>query len=103
MIVNAPTHLRSGEHEGRKTMKRFEQLHIHDQIQLLLAELEVITAEPCNSVEELAETQGVTVLGVWREICAEAGLDECTPWEGFPALPMIKQFQQVRLALDSEE
>jgi hypothetical protein len=68
-------------------MKRFEQPHIHNQIQLLISELETITASPYNRIEELAEAQGVTALDVWREICAEAGLDECTPWEGFPAMP----------------
>jgi hypothetical protein len=66
-------------------MKRFEQLHADDQLQLMIATLEIITAGSCNTVEELTEARGVTILDIWREICAEAGLDECTPWESFPA------------------
>ena len=68
-------------------MKRFEQLHADDQVQILLATLEQITAESHTCIEELAEARGTTILKVWQQICAEAGLDECTPWEGFPEIP----------------
>jgi hypothetical protein len=68
-------------------MKRFEQLHADDQLQLLIATIETIATTECNTIEELAEARSVTALDIWQEICAEAGLDECTPWKGFPATP----------------
>lgn len=68
-------------------MKRFEQLHIDDQNRILLAALEMVTGVEGKSITEIAQARGVTNRNVWREICADAGFDECHPWPGFPERP----------------
>ena len=37
-----------------------------------------------GSVEEAAKKRDKTPLQWWRDHCADAGLDECEPWLGFP-------------------
>src|SRR5258708_16434584 len=36
----------------------------------------------------LFRSQGITEQEFWRQICADAGFDECEPWQGFPAPPV---------------
>jgi hypothetical protein len=69
-------------------MKRFEELHINDQNTLLVALLETITRGKGKSISEVAIAQGITEQEFWRQICADAGFDECEPWQGFPAPPV---------------
>jgi hypothetical protein len=47
-------------------------------------------ASECRTIEDLAGASGQTVLELWRYVCAEAGFDECEPWEGFPAWPKLE-------------
>jgi hypothetical protein len=68
-------------------VKQFEQLHIEEQNQLLLSLLGLIADSGISSIARLAEKEGCSVRDVWREVCADADLDECEPWQGFPGFP----------------
>jgi hypothetical protein len=68
-------------------VKRFEELHINDQLALLITSIEMLVAGPGRSFADMAQARDVTALDVWRQICAETGFDECTPWDGFPERP----------------
>ena len=67
-------------------MKEFEQLRAHDQILLLLTATGMLV-ESAGGFEELARLKECSLQDVWRSICREAGLDQCIPWQGFPAVP----------------
>jgi hypothetical protein len=64
-------------------MQKFEQLHITDQMVILARVIGMLADGGQKSFEELATAKEQTVLDVWRDICAEAGIDECVPWRGF--------------------
>jgi hypothetical protein len=72
-------------------MKKYEDLHIDDQVRLaanvlhLLAD--ALSEDNVRTIEAIAEARGVTVDEVWRDVCAETGLDACHPWNGYPATP----------------
>lgn len=71
-------------------MRKFEELHIHDQIALIIATMEAIIdadLEPPRTLEKVASARGVTVLELWADICGETGFDKCEPWPGYPSLP----------------
>jgi hypothetical protein len=71
-------------HSEDTNMKRFEQLHIEDQTRILTA---LIEFETDNPIKQRTKEHGVTPADIWRDVCAEAGFDECIPWEGFPEMP----------------
>jgi hypothetical protein len=63
---------------------KLEQIHIQDQIILMLKLMEMIVNEGCSGIAELAKARGQTPFELWPDVCAEAGLDECEPWTGYP-------------------
>ncbi len=67
-------------------MKKFEDLHIDNQILLQMGVLERLGGT-CNRLADVAVRDGCTVDDIWRDICDEAGLDLCEPWPGFPEPP----------------
>jgi hypothetical protein len=85
--------------EGRQIMKRFDQLDAHDQI-LLMTRLITKFADSGNldrchgSVAEWARAAGLDAFGIWRDVCADVGLEECVPWPGYPKGP--KDFPAAR-------
>jgi hypothetical protein len=68
-------------------MKRFERLHLVEQNQLLIQLLEALGESKCSSIQELSQHRDCSVREAWRDICADTGLDQCEPWDGFPNLP----------------
>jgi len=68
-------------------MKRFEQLHFDEQNLLVIHLMKAFCENDCGSVEQLAHRHDCSVREVWRDICADTGLDECEPWEGYPDPP----------------
>jgi hypothetical protein len=63
---------------------KFNELHAEDVTSLMFKMVEIIAGEGCRGIHHLAETRGKTPLELWPEFCAEAGLDECEPWDGYP-------------------
>ena len=78
--------------ERRHIMKRFGQLDASDQI-LLMTRLITKFADSghldrCHgSVAEWFRAAGLDAFAIWREVCADVGLDECLPWTGYPKGP----------------
>src|SRR6266550_1450601 len=65
-------------------MTKFEQLHVKDATALLCKMVQIITSNGSRGIREFTQAIGQTPLELWRDICAEAGLDECEPWDGYP-------------------
>jgi hypothetical protein len=65
-------------------MTKFEQLHAKDATALLCKMVEIITCDGSRGIREYTQATGQTPHELWRDICAEAGLDECEPWDGYP-------------------
>ena len=65
-------------------MIKFEQLHAEDATALLSKMVEIITSNGSRGIREFTQATGQTPLELWGDICAEAGLDECEPWDGYP-------------------
>lgn len=65
-------------------MTKFEQLHAKDATALLCKMVQIITSNGSRGIREFTQAIGQTPLELWRDICAEAGLDECEPWDGYP-------------------
>jgi hypothetical protein len=70
--------------ENTMSKLKFEEIHIQDQIILMEKLMEMIVNEGCSRIAEFAEARGQTPFEVWPDVCAEAGLDECEPWTGYP-------------------
>ncbi|UQR67700.1 hypothetical protein LRP30_21675 [Bradyrhizobium sp. C-145] len=68
-------------------MKKFEELHIDEQIALGLVVLEKLAESSCNTLPDLLKKEGRSALDIWRNLCGDAGLDLCHPWPGFPEGP----------------
>ena len=88
--------------ERRYVMKSFGQLDARDQI-LLITRLITKFADSgyldkCHgSVAEWARVAGIDAFDIWRNVCADVGLDECEPWPGYPKGP--KDFPNARVDL----
>jgi hypothetical protein len=54
-------------------MKKFEQLHLDKQNQLLIQVLETLGESNCSGIQELAQRRDCSVREVWRDICADTG------------------------------
>jgi len=85
--------------EKRPVMKRFEQLDARDQILLMTRLIKKFAdsgyLDRCHgSVAEWARAAGLDAFDIWRDVCADAGLDECVPWPGYPKGP--KDFPAAR-------
>jgi len=50
-----------------------------------------------GSVAEWARAAGLDAFDIWRDVCADVGLDECEPWPGYPKGP--KDFPNARVDL----
>jgi hypothetical protein len=78
--------------EKRYVMKRFEELEARHQIFLMVRLVKKFAdsgyLDRCHgSVAEWARTAGLDPFDIWRDVCADAGLDECVPWHGYPKGP----------------
>jgi hypothetical protein len=78
--------------DGGSPMKKYEDLHINDQLRLSASVIQLLGGQlsaddKVRTIETVAETLGVTVDEVWRDICADSGLDARHPWKGYPATP----------------
>jgi hypothetical protein len=88
--------------ERRYVMKSFGQLDARDQV-LLITRLITKFADSgyldkCHgSVAEWARAAGLDAFDIWRNVCADVGLDECEPWPGYPKGP--KDFPSARVDL----
>jgi hypothetical protein len=69
-------------------MKRFEDLPIDDQNLILIYMVHVIFATSSKTIGEVAQRRGSTTDELWRDICAQAALEECHPWQGYPFSPV---------------
>ena len=85
--------------ERRYVIKSFGQLDARDQV-LLITRLITKFADSgyldrCHgSVAEWARAAGLDAFDIWRDVCADVGLDECAPWPGYPKGP--KDFPDAR-------
>jgi len=91
--------MRRSADEKRPVMKRFEQLDARDQILLMTRLIKTFAdsgyLDRCHgSVAEWARAAGLDAFDIWRDVCADAGLDECVPWPGYPKGP--KDFPEAR-------
>lgn len=73
-------------------MKKFEQLDPRDQVLLMTRLIKKFAQsgylEKCHaSVAQWARAEGRGAFDIWREVCADIGLDECAPWRGYPKGP----------------
>ena len=68
-------------------MRKFEQLHAEDGLDLALEALRLMCDARCNTLKRLIAKRDCTPLELWREICAERGFDECEPWQNWPEPP----------------
>lgn len=78
--------------EKRYAMKTFEQLDARDQILLMVRLVKKFAdsgyLDRCHgSVAEWARATGLDPFDIWRDVCADVGLDECVPWPGYPKGP----------------
>jgi hypothetical protein len=84
--------MRRSVNERRYIMKKFDQLDARDQI-LLMTRLIAKFADSgyldrCHrSVAEWARAAELDPFDIWRDVCADVGLDECVPWPGYPKGP----------------
>ena len=69
------------------TKLTFETLHAEEQLELACTAIGWFGTHKCPTIERLADEREESVLEFWRDICAEAGLDECEPWKSYPAPP----------------
>jgi hypothetical protein len=68
-------------------MRKFEQLPAEDGLDLSLEALRIMCEARCPTLKQLIAKRDCTPRELWREICAERGVDECEPWQGWPAGP----------------
>lgn len=68
-------------------MAPFEQLHAEDQIDIVLEMLRLFFDNRAKPIKQIAAARDQTPIELWRKVCADVGLDECEPWEGWPAPP----------------
>ena len=91
--------LQRSVNERRYVMKSFGQLDARDQV-LLITRLITKFADSgyldkCHgSVAEWARAAGMDAFEIWRDVCADVGLEECVPWPGYPKGP--KDFPNTR-------
>jgi hypothetical protein len=68
-------------------MRKFEQLHAEEQLDIAIEALRVMCEARCLTLERLIAKRGCTAAELWREIIADRGYDKCEPWQGWPAGP----------------
>jgi hypothetical protein len=94
--------MQRGVSERRHVLKNFGQLDARDQV-LLITRLITKFADSgyldiCHgSVAEWARAAGLDAFDIWRNVCADVGLEECEPWLGYPKGP--KDFPNARVDL----
>ena len=86
----------------RYVMKSFGQLDARDQVLLITRLITKFTDsgyldKSHGSVAEWARAAGLDAFDIWRNVCADVGLDECEPWPGYPKGP--KDFPNARVDL----
>lgn len=67
-------------------MRKFEQLHAEEQLDIALEALRAMFDGRCPTLKRLIAKRGCTAAELWREIIEERGFD-CEPWEGWPLPP----------------
>lgn len=85
--------------ERRYVMKKFKQLDARDQIslstRLIIKFLDSGYLDRRHgSVAKWVRAAGLNAFDIWRDVCADVGLDECVPWPGYPKGP--KDFPEAR-------
>lgn len=73
-------------------MKKFEQLHAEDQADIALEMMRLFFDQRAKPIKEIAAARDQTPLELWRQVCADVALDECEPWQGYPAGPCKESF-----------
>jgi len=68
-------------------MTKFEEMDAVDQFLLLMTMSKLISETGGGGIEDFAQAVGRTPLDAWPIFCAEAGLDQCGPWIGYPEKP----------------
>lgn len=71
-------------------MKRFVDLHVNDQTLLVANALEALAYSGYTRITVAAAARKLTTSEWWQTICADAGVDECEPWPGFPQAPGVE-------------
>jgi hypothetical protein len=66
---------------------KFEEMDGIDQFVLIQTMSKLISETGCTGLDDFALALGRTKLEVWPIFCAEAELDECEPWMGYPGEP----------------
>jgi len=63
---------------------KFEEMDAVDQFVLLVTTAKLISEMGCTGLDDFAQGMGRTKLEVWPIFCAEAEIEECEPWMGYP-------------------
>jgi hypothetical protein len=79
---------------------KFEEMDAVDQFVLLLTTARLISESGCTGLDDFASMLGRTKLEVWPIFCAEAELDECEPWMGYPGEQTAESIELCRQAAD---
>ncbi len=77
-------------------MKKFDQLHITERLELCLIVIGWLGVHKCPSLARLAAARNQSVAELWEDACAEVGLDVCEPWTDYPAGPIKEAFANAR-------
>jgi hypothetical protein len=68
-------------------MTKFEEMDAVDQFLLVQTMSKLISEAGCTGLDDFAQALGRTKLEVWPIFCAEAAIDQCEPWMGYPEEP----------------
>jgi hypothetical protein len=77
-------------------MVKFADLHITEQLEITLTIIGWCGIHKCRTIEKLAVARDQSLAELWADVCAEAGLDLCEPWDGWPAGPKKETFANAR-------
>jgi len=72
---------------------KFEEMDGIDQFVLVQTMSKLISETGCTGLDDFARALGRTKLEVWPIFCAEAELDECEPWMGYPGYPTASSIE----------
>jgi len=64
--------------------RKFEEMHIEDVFVIMIKISELIYETGGGGIADFAARMGKTPLEVWPIFCAEADVEQCEPWPGYP-------------------
>ena len=80
-------------------MRQFFDLPHFEQALLLVKVVQLIAdGDTYKRIEDVAAGRDTSSQGLWLQLCADEGFDQCEPWPGFPDLP--KNFPIHRIGTD---